>query len=234
MKRSLLSSVAIVGLIAVSGCLNVARAGEFEDGLAASKIGDYTTAAQDWKIAADQGSAEAEGNLAYLYMHEQGTPQDYIEAARLSEQSAQQGCALGEAVLAALYDDGNGVTKNYAEAARLAKLSADQGDGYGEAVLGTLYKDGHGVEASSSEALHYYQLSANQGNPVGEYNLGIDVDWQGAGGEPENSTAASLIRRSANQGYLAAIKYLTTAQDGSPANIYEDDSYENNPLLFSR
>ena len=40
MKRSLLSSVAIVGLIAVSGCLNVARAGEFEDGLAASKIGD--------------------------------------------------------------------------------------------------------------------------------------------------------------------------------------------------
>jgi TPR repeat protein len=50
--------------------------------------------------AAEQGNAEAQFNLGFMYAHGQGVPQDYAEAVRWYSKAAEQGdaesqCNLG-------------------------------------------------------------------------------------------------------------------------------------------
>ncbi len=73
-KAALVALVLSVGLAAPVG------AGQFEDGFAAYKRGDYATAFRLWRPLADQGIAGAQYNLGVMYRDGQGVPQDYVEA----------------------------------------------------------------------------------------------------------------------------------------------------------
>jgi TPR repeat protein len=55
-------------------------AGQFEDGLAAQKAGDYPTALRIWKQLAEESNVAAQFNLAALYAKGQGVPQNDAEA----------------------------------------------------------------------------------------------------------------------------------------------------------
>jgi TPR repeat protein len=57
-----------------------AVAGPFEDGDAAHKRGDYAEAVKWYRKAAEQGDAEAQSRLGFLYYMGQGVPQDYLLA----------------------------------------------------------------------------------------------------------------------------------------------------------
>ena len=59
-----------------------ALAGDFEDGVAAIERKDYATALAKFRSAAQQGVAEAQFNLGYMYGNGQGIAQDYKEALR--------------------------------------------------------------------------------------------------------------------------------------------------------
>ena len=59
-----------------------ALAGDFEDGVAAINRKDYATALAKFRSAAQQGVAEAQFNLGYMYGNGQGIAQDYKEALR--------------------------------------------------------------------------------------------------------------------------------------------------------
>ncbi len=60
-----------------------ANAGPYEDGVAAYARDDYATALKFWRPLAEQGYAEAQINLGFLYENGQGVPQDYAEAAQI-------------------------------------------------------------------------------------------------------------------------------------------------------
>ncbi len=155
-RKVLLGIAVTVGL----GLAPSAYAGPFEDGDAAYYKGDYATAAQLYKLAADQGNAEAQNNLGVMYDKGQGVTQNYQEAARLYKLAADQGYARAQFNLGVLYSNGTGVTQNYQEAARLFKLAADQGHALAQAKLGVMYYMGQGVTQDYILAHMWFDLAA--------------------------------------------------------------------------
>jgi hypothetical protein len=96
----------------------------FEDGLAAYKRGDYTTALCLWKPLAEQGDAQAQFNLGLRYDRGRGVPQDDAEAAKWYREAAEQGDATAQVNLGAMYAKGRGVPQDYVQAHMWFNLTA--------------------------------------------------------------------------------------------------------------
>jgi len=56
------------------------RVNNFGGGIAAYDRRDYATAFGEMKPLAEQGDADSQNNLGFLYYHGQGVPQDYVQA----------------------------------------------------------------------------------------------------------------------------------------------------------
>jgi hypothetical protein len=118
-----------------------------------------------WYIhAANQGSAQAEQNLGFLYYNGFGVQQDYSQAALWYRKAADQGLPVGESSIGWMYQKGLGVPRNYAEALRWNRKAAEQGDMNGEQNLGRLYLFGFGVPKDPVEARRLLNLAAAQGS----------------------------------------------------------------------
>jgi uncharacterized protein len=124
--------------------------------------GDYVRALAVWQPLAQQGNAEAQNNLALLYLDGKGVPRNLPEAARYFQLSAAAGSALGQNNLGGLYRDGNGLARDYGKAARWFAASASQGNSAGMYNLGLMYELGQGVKADPLEAAMWYDLAAEQ------------------------------------------------------------------------
>lgn len=89
---------------------------------------DYKEAARWYKLAADQGHAEAQFNLALMYTNGQGVEQNDQEAFRLFRLAAEQGQREAASNLGALYVNGVGVSKDYVEAVKWLSVAVSEGD----------------------------------------------------------------------------------------------------------
>lgn len=89
---------------------------------------DYVEAANWYKIAAEQGHAKSQHNLALMYENGQGVSRDCAEAAKWYQMAAEQGNAGSQNNLAALYESGDGVTQDHVIALDLYRKSARGGD----------------------------------------------------------------------------------------------------------
>jgi len=85
-----------------------------------------------YRLSADQGNAEAQACLGYMYDHGRGVPRDHPEACRLYRLSAEQGHMLGQFCLGLMYVAGRGVPQDYVLAYMWSSLSAAAG--YEQAV----------------------------------------------------------------------------------------------------
>ncbi len=138
----------------------VVRAGDFEDGNAASENKNYVLALQKYRKSAEQGHAGAQYNLAVMYDYGQRVVQDYSEAVRLYKLSAAQGLSWAQSNLALKYHIGQGVVQDYAEAVRWFKLAAAQGLADAQFNLATSYYSGKGVVQDYVKAHMWANLSA--------------------------------------------------------------------------
>jgi TPR repeat protein len=77
---------------------------------------DFTKAAYWYRLAADQGHAEAQFDLARLYSDGKGVPKDQTQAFKLVQMSALQGYGPAAARLGWRYETGRGVEKDEAQA----------------------------------------------------------------------------------------------------------------------
>jgi uncharacterized protein len=134
------------------------------NGLGAYSRSDYAEAARWFRLAADQGDAEAQTSLGYLYLFGQGVPQNDAEAVRLYRLAADQGFARAQFNLGGMYNAGRGVPQNYAQALRWYRLAADQGEAGAQNNLGSMYANGEGVPQNYVEAYKWFNLAAAQGN----------------------------------------------------------------------
>ena len=75
--RSLIKMLLLMVMVGVG---HVAIADDLEDGVAAAQKGDFATALQLWTLLAEQGDADAQSNLGYMYGNGQGVAQDYVKA----------------------------------------------------------------------------------------------------------------------------------------------------------
>ena len=88
----------------------------------------YILSLTDIRKAAEQGNADAQFNLGWMYYEGEGVPKDDAEAARWFLKSAEQGIATAQFNLGEMYKEGIGVPQDDAEAAKWYRKAAEQGD----------------------------------------------------------------------------------------------------------
>ena len=100
---------------------------QFQQGLEATKRGDYQTAFKLWLPLAEQGDAQAQFNLGLMYDKGQGVKQDDVEAVKWYRQAAEQGDAKAQVMLGFSYILGKGVQLNKSLAKEWFGKACDNG-----------------------------------------------------------------------------------------------------------
>ena len=153
--------------------------------------------------AAEQGLAEAQGNLGYAYAHGEGVPKDAGQAARWYRKAAEQGLAAAQNNLGYAYAHGEGVPKDAGQAVLWYSKAAAQGDPVAQYSLGWAYADGEGVPKDLSEAVLWFRKAAEQGFAGAQTSLGLAYA-NGEGFPKDAAQAAQWYRKAAEQGFAAA------------------------------
>lgn len=168
MRISLLA--AIVSLIIAAPTLAQSKAA-INQCSAHYKAENYETAAPYCLTAAQQGDAEAQRRLGYMYNNGKGLAKNEVEAKNWYHKSADQGNAAAQRNLGRMYDLGLGIPKNQVEASRLYLLAAHNGDLPAQVVMGQRYIDGNGVPKNLAESVRWLRLAADAGDAGGQFSL---------------------------------------------------------------
>jgi hypothetical protein len=87
---------------------------------------DYAEAEKWYRLAAEQGIADARFNLGVMYVEGRGVPQDHAEAVKWYRLAAQQGHARAQSNLGIMYATGQGVLQDYVQAYMWSNLAASR------------------------------------------------------------------------------------------------------------
>jgi TPR repeat protein len=88
---------------------------------------DYQTALKRYRLAADQGDANAQMNLGIMHGKGQGVKQDYKTSVKWYTLAAKQGYAKAQNNLGVMYGLGQGVSQDYVTAHMWANIAAVNG-----------------------------------------------------------------------------------------------------------
>lgn len=164
---------------------------------------DYQQAAYWYRKSADQGYADAQLNLGYLYGKGLGVEQNYQQAAYWYRKAADQGEAYAQSNLGYLYEKGLGVDQSDQQAVYWYRKAADQGVVSVMFCLGRVYDIGKGIAQDYDQAVYWYRKAADQGDPEGMNGLG-SCYFDGKGVTQDYQQAVYWYRKAAEQGSAAA------------------------------
>ena len=99
----------------------------FDQGMQASRSGEYETALEKWHPLAQQGHAKAQFNMGVLYENGLGVQKDHAQAADWYKKAAEQGLKEAQNNLGKNYAQGTGVEQDYIRAYKWLSLAAEQG-----------------------------------------------------------------------------------------------------------
>jgi TPR repeat protein len=187
----------------IIGPATVNTAEALTKGKAAFDRMDYVEAIRWYRPAADQGNAEAETYIGYLYEKGFGVTKDYAEALRWYRKAADQGRASAQRNIGNFYEQGLGVPRDYSEAMRWYRQAADQGNAGAQTNTGYLYEHGLGVTQNYLEALRWYRMAADHGQATAQNNIGVFYD-KGYGVTQNYGEALRWYRMAADQGNIDA------------------------------
>ncbi len=137
--------------------------GDYQDGRKAYNRGDYATALKELRSLAEQGHAEAQYFIGYMYYKGQGVDQDGEEAVKWLRKAAEQGDVKAQLRLGMMFRLGLTVPKNYAEAEKWLRKATEQGDAKARYNLGLMYYRGEGVDQDEVEGLELIRKADEQG-----------------------------------------------------------------------
>ena len=115
----------------------------YKEGLKYEKRGndkDYANAAAYYKLAAQQGVAEAHLRLGIMYENGRGVEQDYSMAEHHYTGAAERGLVDAHFRLGIMYENGRGVQQDYSMAEHHYKYAAERGHLTAPSALDTLRK----------------------------------------------------------------------------------------------
>ena len=101
----------MVGAFFMFGAVST-HAQDYAKGFAAYQTGDFATALKEWRPLAEQGNAQAQKNLGFMYRNGKGLVQDYADAAKWYRLAAEQGNANAQSNLGLMYEYGRGVLQD--------------------------------------------------------------------------------------------------------------------------
>ena len=145
---------------------------DFRAGVDAYQAGDYATALKEFRPLAEQGLADAQYNLAWMYAHGEGVTQDYKKALKWYQLAVEQGDATAGHQLGEMYRFGQGVKTNYKEALKFYRLAAPQVV-QSQYSLGAMYYQGQGVDQDIVIAYMWFYVAAENGNPRSKGNVNV-------------------------------------------------------------
>ena len=111
---------------------------------------------------AQQGNAQAQTYIGYLYYTGEGVPRDYSAAAKWYRKAAEQGYANAQFRLGDAYHNGQGVSKDYQEAFKWYRKAAEQGVADAQYNLGSSYYNSQGVPRDFVLAHMWWNLSLSK------------------------------------------------------------------------
>ncbi len=200
---------------------------DLKRGVDAYKNKDYATALLEFRPLAEQGDADAQYYLGWMYEKGLGVPRnhkmakkwyglapfkgdfrkgsdayqrkDYTTALEEWEPLAKQGNAVAQFNLGTMYEDGKGVSQDYKAAIKWYRLAAEKGDPYAQSNLGLIYQQGLVVPHDYQTAVKWLTLSAAQGHASAQSNLGT-LYAKGYGVLQDDARALMWYKISASSG----------------------------------
>ena len=165
---------------------------------------------------AEQGNADAQNELGYLYFNGEGVPQNDYEAFKWFQKAARQGFSESYFYLGLLYSDGKVVPQDYTEALKWYKLAAENGEVAAETNIGLMYSKGRGVKQNYAEAVKWYRKAAEKGYAIAQNNLG-EMYANGRGVKQDINEAIKWFKLAAEQGFKQAkiaIEFFNLQKEG--------------------
>ncbi len=133
---------------------------------------DAKSAFKRIEALAAQGSAEAQAQLADLYLAGKGVAKDAKKALEYYKKAAELKVLRAELFLAEAYYSGKDVAQDYKEALKWYAQAAQEGSAEAQHRLGEMYRDGLGVaRKNAAEAVVWLQKAADQGHDLAKRAL---------------------------------------------------------------
>lgn len=117
-----------------------------------------------YRKAAEQGLPKAQDELAFIYFHGCGVPEDFAEAVKWELKAADKGDVFIQYFIAEKYFRGAGVPMNHAEAAAWYRKAAEKDLDWAQCRLGLMYYNGQGLPQNYIEAYFWANIAAAKGN----------------------------------------------------------------------
>lgn len=112
-----------------------------------------------YRLAADQGQADAQYSLGELYAMGAGVLKDPVEAERLFVLAAKQGNPEHQSLLASMYSSGRDIGQDVTKAVQWYTNAAKHGYSPSQASLGQIYADGVYTSADKVRAHMWFNIA---------------------------------------------------------------------------
>ena len=144
----------------------------YQKGLDANKRADGNNAYNYFLLAAEQGYAPAQHELAICYYDGYGVRSDLSLSYFWEKKAAEQGYAEAEYGMGCCYQNGDGVEYNYLEAIKWFQKAAEKGQPDAQYELGEYYSL-HYTDQSMKTAFYWYKKAADQGHIASAYEVAM-------------------------------------------------------------
>jgi TPR repeat protein len=161
----------------------------------------WSAAAQQCAREAEQGNAQAQANVGFLYLHGRAAPQNDELAANWFHRAASKGHRAARYQLGLLTESGRGVPRSTSQAADLFLAAARQGEPNAQMKIGRAYERGSGVGRDRAEAAKWYRAAIERGNAEARNYLGM-MFIEGKDIARDSVRGAQLVRSAAERGVL--------------------------------
>ena len=160
LNKSLLVSTLFLLCLATS-----AIAGPLEDGHDAFDKKEYKQAYDFWIKPAQDGDADAQYNIALLYMNGLGVEKNERLALMWFTYAGEQGMADAQYNAGVMFYGGKGVYPDHKSAIEWWTLAANQGHANAQNNLAIMHAFAYGTKQDTALALQLWTAAAQQGHP---------------------------------------------------------------------
>lgn len=193
------------------------------------------------RLAAANGDASAEFEVAARLAEGKGTAQNFAEASRWYQRSASKGFAQSQYRLGTLYERGLGVARDLSRARVWYGRAAEQGNVKAMHNLAVLTAGGEQGEPDYSGAMPWFKKAAEHGLADSQYNLAVLIEnglgvkadrvtalkWYtlaAKGGDADARARRDALRAALSQKELNAVDMMVTSFSPRPAVALTNDA----------
>lgn len=175
---------------------------------------------------ANMGDADAQVEMAFMFLKGKGVPQDHVKSEWWFERAARAGHPVGQLYMG--YKNQQAGENQFA--VKWFRKSADQGNAEACEVLGNCYYEGIGIERDRERAFYYYTQASNAGRSSAKRICALML-LQGDGvpqdpeaGRLEIEAAAALGDETAKNMLEAGLESFIPSIPGTPEKTIRKSS----------